>query len=51
MNEKFCILIWISLKFVAKGSTDNIWTGADPVHWRIYALEGDELALLVSKQK
>ena len=24
MNEKFCILIWISLKFVPKGPIDNI---------------------------
>ena len=56
MNEKFCILIKISLKFVPKGpiGLDNglsddkkqtiNWNDADPVHWRIYAaLEGDEL--------
>ena len=24
-NEKFCILIWISLKFVTKGPIDNKW--------------------------
>ena len=39
MNEKFCILIKISLKFFPKGPIDN-----EPVHWRIYAaLVGDEL--------
>ena len=56
-NEKFCILIPISLKFVHKVSIDNksvlvqimawwqsiIWTNADPVHLHIYAaLRGDE---------
>ena len=52
MNEKFCILINISLKFVpkVKGSNEQwrqaiIWTNADTVYWRIYsALGGDELA-------
>ena len=50
MNEKFCILIKISLKFVAKGPVDSnaalviIWNNAVPIHWRIYvALGGDEL--------
>ena len=58
MNEKFCILINISLKFVPKGPIDKpsidglapkkrkaiIWTNADPVHLRIYvALGEDEL--------
>ena len=58
MNEKFCSSIQISLKFVRKGPTDSklalvqvmarrqaiIWTNADPVYWRIYAvLGGDEL--------
>ena len=56
MNEKFCILIRISLKIVHKGQigSDNgvapfrrqaiIWTNADTIHWRIYAtLGGDEL--------
>ena len=42
MNEKFCILIKISLKFVPKG---NI---AGQIHWRIYAaLGGEELNCLV----
>ena len=56
MNEKFCILIKISLTFVPKGPIDNppalvyirrqaiIWTNAGPINWRIYAtLGGDEL--------
>ena len=59
MNEKFCISIRVSLKFVPKGPTDNksamvqvmanrhqaiTRTNADPVHWCIYAvLVGDEL--------
>ena len=58
MNEKFCILIKISLKFVPKGPIDNspalveiiawhqaiISTNADPIHRHIYAaLGGDEL--------
>ena len=53
MNEKFCILIKISLKFCPKGPIDNsigldngltpnkrqaiIWSNADPIHWPIYA--------------
>ena len=52
LNEKFCILIQISLQLVPKGPIDNsigldnglvpnrrmaiIWTNAVPVHWRIY---------------
>ena len=58
MNEKFYILIKISLKFVPKCPIDNnttlvyimawhqaiIWTNADKIHWCIYeALGGDEL--------
>ena len=56
VNEKFCILIKISLKFVPKGSIDNnpglapnrpqaiIWINSGPIHWHIYAaLGGDEL--------
>ena len=58
MNENFCILIWISLRFVPKGLIDNnsaliqvmVWWQTvdkplpDPVHWRRYAaLGGDEL--------
>ena len=44
MNEKFCILIWISLKFVPKGPIDNeslvqvmawIQTGDKPLHEEI----------------
>ena len=51
VNEKFCILIIISLNFVPNGPIYNnpaliyiiacysaiVWTNADPVHWRIYA--------------
>ena len=51
MHEKCSIVIWIPLKFVPKGPTDNRstwqqafnWTNADPVHWRIYGARGDEL--------
>ena len=56
MNEKFCILIKFSRKFVPKGLIENksvlapnrrqaiTWTKAGPVHWCIYgALGGDEL--------
>ena len=61
VNEKFCSMIEISLKFVPKDPVhsytvfglDNglapnrrqaiIWTNAHPIHWRIYALGGDEL--------
>ena len=54
MNEKFCILINISPKFVPRDPIDNnpvpnrrqaiIWSNADPIHWCIYAaLGGDEL--------
>ena len=59
VNEKFCVSIKISVKFV-KGPIDNnsvidnglapnrrqaiTWTNADSIHWRIYAaLGGDEL--------
>ena len=45
LNEKFCIVIRISLEFVPKGPIDNKWalvqvmawcqTGADYVHWHI----------------
>ena len=60
LNENFCILIKISLKFVSKGPIDNnpdnglaprrrqaiIWTNAELIHWRIYgALGGDELII------
>ena len=58
MNEKFCILINISLEFVSKGSIDNntalVWIirhqaiiriNPDPIHLRIYALWGDELTM------
>ena len=59
VNEKFCILIKMSLKFVPKGLIDNnpafeldndlapnrrqaiIWTNIDPIHWRIYAAQGE----------
>ena len=50
VNQKFCILIKISLKFVPYGPVDNkstlvqvmanIWTNADPVHRRIYSALG-----------
>ena len=40
VNEKFCIMIWISLKFIRSGTIDNkqalvqvmaiSWTDADP---------------------
>ena len=57
VNENFCILIEISLKFVPKGPSIGlgnslalnrcqaiIWINADPIHRRIYAaLGGDEL--------
>ena len=59
VNEKFCISIKISLKFVPNShqpsiGLDNgmatnrrhaiIWTNADPIHWRIYAaVGGDEV--------
>ena len=54
VNEKFYILIKISLSFVPKGPIYNnpalpvwhhaiIWTDVDPIHRRIYAaLGGDE---------
>ena len=56
MNEKFCILIEIVLKFVPKAPIDNkpalvlmmawhrigiIWTNADTIHWRIYVALGE----------
>ena len=57
VNEKFCILVTVSLKFVPKGLIDNnpslvqimVWRriGGNPlygpmIHWRIYtALMGD----------
>ena len=62
MNEKFCISIGISLKFVPEGPIDNTsalipamalrqaitWTNAEPVHRRIYAaLGGDELTVFL----
>ena len=57
VNEKFCILINISLNFVLEGPIDNksavvkimawrrmLCTNADPIYWHIYAtLGGDEL--------
>ena len=61
VNEKFCISIKISLRFVPEGQKptiglDNglmanrrqaiIWTNAGMIHWHIYAaLGGDELTL------
>ena len=58
MNEKFYILIWISLKCVPKCPIDNksalvqvmapnrwqaiIWTNADPVYRRIYVALGGD---------
>ena len=55
VNEKFCILIKISLKFVPKGpiwssiGSDNglapiqrqviIWTNTDKIHWHIHAAQ------------
>ena len=64
MNEKNCIVIKISLKFVPKCPIDSIgldnglapnkqqvmiWTNADPIHWCIYAALGrDELTKLSS---
>ena len=56
MNEKFCISIQISLKFVPKDPIDNnpalapnrrqaiIWTNADRIHWRIYAALGGKMS-------
>ena len=56
MNEKFCILIRISLKFVpTEGPISNksanrrqaiFWTNADPVHWHIYAALGGWVKVL-----
>ena len=61
MNDKFCILVKILLKFVPKGTIDNntvlveimarqqaiIWSNADLIHWCIYvALKGDDLKML-----
>ena len=48
MNEKFCISIQISLKFVFKCSIDRrqtiTWTNDEPVYLKIYvAPGGDEL--------
>ena len=34
MNEKFCILIWISLKFVPKGPINNIPALVQIMAWR-----------------
>ena len=34
MNEQFCILIRISLKFVSKGLIDNKWALVKVVAWR-----------------
>ena len=63
INEKFCISILISLKFVPRGPIASsgsgnglapnrrqaiTWTNADPVHWRIYAaLEGDGVMAVI----
>ena len=59
VNDKFCILIKLSLKFVPKIPIDNnpafglhnvltpnrrqviIWTNADPINWRMYAVLGE----------
>ena len=51
VNDKFCILLKISVNFVRKGPIDNnralvkiIWTNADEIRWRLYAaLGGDKL--------
>ena len=52
INEKFCILIQISRKFVLKGPIDiraalvwilawrRIWTNADLIHWRTCVAQG-----------
>ena len=56
VNEIFCILVEITLKFVPKSPIDKktsigldtaiIWTNPDPIDWRIYAaLHGDGLNL------
>ena len=56
MNDRFCILIQISPKFVPKGLVDNIsgnglaqnrwqaisWANVVPVHWSIYAALGGD---------
>ena len=34
MNEKFCILIQISLKFVPKDPNDNKWVLVQVMAWR-----------------
>ena len=34
MNEKFCILIQIPLKFVTKGLIDNKWALVQVMAWR-----------------
>ena len=34
MNEKFCILIRMSLKFVPKGPIDNKWALVQVMAWR-----------------
>ena len=33
LNEKFCSLIWISLKFVRKGPIDNKWVLVQVMAW------------------
>ena len=33
LNEKFCIVIWISLKFVPKGPIDNKWSLVQVMAW------------------
>ena len=38
LNEKFCILIWMSLKLVLEGPTDNKWA---LVYLCIYAALGE----------
>ena len=34
LNEKFCIMIRISLKFVPKGPIDNKWALVQVMGWR-----------------
>ena len=58
VNEKFGILVKISLKFVSKGPIDNnpalaqimasnrrqaiVWTNADLIHWLTYVALGGD---------
>ena len=55
VNEKYCILIKISLKFVSKGPIDNslpiwhqtiIWTNVEGIHWCICVALGLTMELL-----